>query len=144
MAEFTENRDFRSVTLVDRTGRGGAELIFDGVRITLAKGKAEFHVPRFVALWLFRTQKEFVWTSEGQFVNRFAVRDADPEFLAEVGPEAGDTSPIDLDTTRAEGWDTTGVERTNTRTVAVNLPLNLLRERQGTNSESGVFAERKG
>lgn len=142
MAEFTDNRDFRTVTLVDRTGQGGTEILYDGVRIVLPRGKTELTVPRFVAAWLFRVGQQMVWTTEAQFVNRFGIKDLSEDLAAELGPEAGDTAPIDLDTTRAEGWDTTGVDRTDTRTVALNLPKSLMRERQGTPAAS--FAERKG
>ena len=143
MAEFAENRDFRTVTLVDRTGKGGTEILYDGVRVVLPRGKAELTVPRFVARWVMGVSTQhMVWTTDDQFVNRFGIKDISEDLAAELGPEAGDISSIELDTGRTEGWDTTGVERVGTRTVEINLPKSLMRERQGTAAAS--FGERKG
>ena len=143
MAELFENRDFRTVTLVDRTGQGGAEIIYDGVRIVLPRGKTELSVPRFVAVWLLGvTTQQMVWSQEVGYTPRFGIKDMDEELTRELGPDAADISPITLDAERAEGWDTTGVERGGTRTVELNIPKSLMRERQGTVAAS--FAERKG
>ena len=141
MAEFTENRDFSTVTLVDRTGRGGAEIIYDGVRITFPQKKVEKAVPRFVANWLFRVSQQMVWTEDGQYVNRFGIKDMPEDLVQELGPEAGDTSLIVLDATRHEGWDTSGVDRSEARTVELTLPSSAMRERQGLNTTT--FGDRK-
>lgn len=140
MAEFAEGRDFRSVTLVDRAGTGGAEIIFDGVRIVFPRGVTEKAVPVFVAEWLFRVTQQHVWTTDGQYICRFGLKDAPEDILALAGPEAQDCSPIQL-ADRVEGWDTSGVDRSNTRTVALNIPRSLTHERQG--SLAGSFGERK-
>lgn len=144
MADFTENRDFETVTLVDRTGEGGTEIIYDAVRLVFPPGIDVKNVPRFVAQWLFQTQRHMVWTQDGQFVCRFGVKGATPEFAAELGPDAGDVSPIEVDRTRIEGWDTTGVERADTRVTEVTLPRALLHERQGAGASAATFADRKG
>ena len=140
--EFAENRDFQTVTLVDRTGLGGTEIIYDGVRIVFPKGTTEKAIPRFVAAWLFRVSQQMVWTDAREFVNRFGIKDLPSDLEAELGPEAGNTSPIVIDGTRVEGWDTAGVERQDTRTIELKMPRALLQERQGASTAS--FAERKG
>lgn len=132
MSEFIQQRDFRAVVLVDRTGQGGTEVIFDGVRIPFAKGESEKPVPLFVAEWLFSQGKHKVWTEAGDFTNRFGLRNAPESVINALGPESADCSPITLDLSRPEGWDTTGVDRSDTRFVPINVPSNLTRERQGT------------
>lgn len=141
MAEFTENRDFRTVTLIDRTGQGAVEIIYDGVRIPLPKGVTEKAVPRFVAAWLFRVGQQMVWTADGRYVNRFGIKDPSDDLVAELGVEVGDISPITIDTQRSEGWDTSGVDRSAHTVVTLNLPPVPLRERQGT--REAAFGERK-
>mgnify|MGYP001561843960 FL=1 len=144
MPEFGENRDFRSVTLVDRTGLGGAEIIYDGVRIMLPRGKTEVQVPSFVARWLFlSTTQQMVWSREAGYTPRFGIKDLDEELEKDLGPHVGDTSPITIES-RAEGWDTTGVDRADTRLVTLNIPRSVTHERQGRTTEDPAFGGRKG
>ena len=139
--EYQESHDFRTVTLVDRTGRGGTEIIFDGIRIVLPRGKSELTLPRYVAQWLFRTTQQMVWTADGRFVSRFGIKDIPEDLAAETGPEAGDCSAIELGSGRVEGWDTSTVDRGATQTISLNLPKSALNERQGT--LASAFADRK-
>lgn len=141
MSELYQNRDFRSLILVDRAGRGGTEFIFDGVRITFPPGVVEQGCPWFVAQWLFGVNQTRVWTKDGDFTFRFGVKNAPEEFLAAVGPEAGDTSPIEIDGNRIEGWDTTGVDRSNATVLKVSVPASDLSERQGRQGQ--MYGDRK-
>lgn len=143
MADFAENRDFEMVMLVDRTGVGGTELIYDGVRLVFPPNVVEKAIPRFVAQWLYQYPRYMVWTTDGRFVCRFGIKELAPGLAAEIGPDAGDVSPIEVDRTRTEGWDTSGVERADTRVVELRLPRTLTHERQGSTS-AATFADRKG
>jgi hypothetical protein len=103
MSEFpTQGYEF--VNLVDRTGKGGCEIIHDGIRIVFKPGQKERPVPLFLAEWLARVDQQRVHTTGGEWVQRFGVRDAPDELTKRVGEM--DCSPIDIDTQRVEGWDT--------------------------------------
>ncbi len=120
-------------TLVDRAYTGGCEIIVDGQRIVFKPGETEKVVSRALIEWLYGVEQQMVWTTDGAFVQRFAVLDPSPDLIAKVGPEVAVCDPIELDTTRAERSDTTGFARQHvpqTKTVAV--PPRELRDRQGT------------
>lgn len=121
MSEMQMAAGYQSVALVDRTGKGGCEFIFDGVRFTLKPGKPAIIVPRFVAEWLFRVDQQKVHTKDGQYVCRFAVTDGPDDFLEGIGPEAMDNSTIEIDTAAAEGWDAEGA-RGPVKTTTITLP----------------------
>jgi hypothetical protein len=121
---FTYNPD-SLVTLVDRTTLGGDEIVADGQRLVFKPGEIEKTVPREFVLWLYRTDKKRVWTTGGDFAHRYAVKDAPAWLIDHCGPEVADCSPIEVDNTRLEGWDTSGVPRDDrTRTLRVNIPVN--------------------
>lgn len=103
MSEFSQASGFEYVILVDRTGQGGVEIIHDGVRIVFKPGQKERPVPLFLAEWLARVDQHKVHTTDGDWVNRFGVRDAPQELINRVGEL--DCSPIKIDTTRMEGWN---------------------------------------
>jgi hypothetical protein len=103
MSEFAQASGFEYVILVDRTGLGGVEIIHDGVRITFKPGQHERPVPLFLAEWLARVDQHKVHTKDGDWVSRFGVRDAPQELIARVGEM--DDSPIEIDTSRLEGWN---------------------------------------
>ena len=103
MSEFAAGQGFDYVTLVDRTGQGGCEIIHDGQRIVFKPGQKERPVPLFLAQWLARVDQHKVHTTDGEWVSRFGVRDAPDELLKTVGEM--DASPIKLDTKRLEGWN---------------------------------------
>ena len=104
------------VTLVDRTG-GPGEFMYDGRPRTFPKGKPTRIVPLHVATFIIGRQKQHVWTVDGQFVPRFTIQDGPEGLLDQLGEEAFDTSPITIDTTRTEGWDTSLADRGATRTL---------------------------
>mgnify|MGYP001557853463 CR=1 FL=1 len=140
--DFQQASALSYVTLVDRAGTGGTELIYDGVRIVFKPGETEKTVPEFVAEWLFTVTQGHVWTETGEFVNRFAVKDASQQMADILGPEAMDCSPIVLDHSRIEGWDTSSVDRSSHETLTLNVPAREFRERQGT--ATVAFGGRKG
>lgn len=121
------------VRLVDRTTLGGDEIVYDGMRVTFKPGETEKHVPREFVAWLYRTDKKRVWTTDSQYVHRYAVENAPQWLIDECGPDVADCSPIEVDRGRLEGWDTTGVERNErTKIINVNVPASEMRERLGT------------
>lgn len=119
MADFENASAYDIVTLVDRTTKGGCEIIHDGKRIVFKPGQVEKAVPQFIAEWLFGAERHMVHTTDGQYVHRFAVRDAPEGLLAQIGAERADESPIEVDTTRAERWNTdvAADDRGKTRTI---------------------------
>lgn len=106
-------------TLVDRTG-GPGEFWFAGRPWTFTRAKPTRTVPLYVAMWLMADHRNRVWTLEGQFTHRFAVKDGPESLLTELGEDAFDTSPITIDAQRAEGWNTETADRPDaTRTIAI-------------------------
>lgn len=107
MSDLPITAGFEIVNLVDRTGKGGCEIIFDGVRVPFKPGQKERPVPQFLAEWILSVDQHKVHTKDGEFVNRFAVKEDAPEdFRLRLGRAACDTTPIEIDTDRLEGWDT--------------------------------------
>ena len=128
-----QQRDFTVVTLVDRTGQGGGELIHDGIRLPI---KPEFHVPAFLARWLFGTHitQQRVHTTDGQYVCRLGIKDGPEELLSQLGAEAFDVSPIEVAPHVAEGWDTAAIDparATTMRAQHITVPPAELHARQG-------------
>lgn len=122
-------------TLVDRALTGGAEIIVDGQRIVFRPGEVEKVVSRALIEWLYQVEQQMVWTVDGAYVQRFAVKDPSPDLIATVGPEVADCSPIELDTTRIERSNTTGFARSSAPiTIPVNVPIRELRDRQAAGS----------
>ena len=146
-----ETQDLYSVvTLVDRTGVGGTEFIFDGKRFGLKPGQTELAVPRFVAEWLLSVDQTKVWTTDGRFVSRFGVKDAPPDFLERLDPGAADTDLITIDGSRVEGWEAEATDPDRARATVLTAkddprlkknPADY-RERQG--NKEYVFGARKG
>ena len=134
MAEMElQQRDYSVVTLVDRVG-GPGEIIHDGIRVAI---KPEMHVPAFLAKWLFsgRVTQQRVHTKDGQYVCRLGIKDGPEELLALLGSEAFDTSPIEVDDTLAEGWDTAAVDPNRASTMRAQRitvpPADLLARQPG-------------
>jgi hypothetical protein len=118
------------VWLTDRTTLGGDEMMIDGQPLVFKAGEIRKYVPRELVLWLYRHDKRRVWTTDGQWVHRYAVEDPPQGLIDQCGAEVGDCSPIEVDRARIEGWDTTGVPRNErTRVVPVSIPMNELRDR---------------
>lgn len=99
------------VTLVDRAMEGGpaCEFLCDGVRFTWPKGQVEKVVPRGVVEWLFTVSQKRVWTTDGEYVMRFGIKDCPPDLQARLGSEATNCDPIEIDPNAVEGWDRDGV-----------------------------------
>lgn len=111
MAEFETASAYDIVTLIDRAATGVVvengkerplEIIHDGKRIAFAKGQIERPVPQFLAEWLFGAERHMVNTIDGQYVCRFAVKDAPEDLVARLGAHIADDSPIEIDTKRIE------------------------------------------
>lgn len=116
------------VKLVDRTMRGDGEIMADGQPVKLG---LETLVHRDFVHWLYRTDKQRVWTKGGEWVHRYAVENPPQWLLDQCGPEVGECEPIEVDPDRLEGWDTTGVEG-RPQVINVNIPAREMRERQGS------------
>lgn len=127
------------VWLVDRTTLGGDEVFYDGRPIVFAAGEVKKYVPRDFVAWLYRTDKKRVWTTDGLFVHRYAVENPPQSLIDHCGPEVGDCSPIEVDKTRLEGWDTSGVEG-HAQTLNVNQPASEMRERLGSGGRAITMA----
>src|SRR5262245_20436353 len=104
MSDSNDFMGFEYVTLVDRTGLGGTEIIFNGQRVVFKPGQTERPVPSFLAEWLSRVDQHKVWTINGEWVPRFAVKDASEDYVRTNGEQ--DCSHIDIDKSRLEGWNT--------------------------------------
>lgn len=143
MADEYDERDWQIVTLVDRTGQGGGEIIYDGLRIPI---RPEFPIRARIARWLLRASQHMIHTTEGQFVCRFGVkRDPDSEdLILSLGEEVADCSPLEIDTTRLEGWDAESVDPDRDKATAVDLkiPTSVRRTRDGSRGQAG-FGGRK-
>ena len=111
-----ETLDITPVKLVDRTGTAKFEKFFDGRPWIKAEGKTEWMLPRYVAEWLLKYDRDKVWTAEGEFVHRFTLaKDTDSalvdELVGRIGAEILEDAPVTLNTTIVEGWDTSQVDR---------------------------------
>lgn len=124
MSDFQQARAYDFVTLVDRTGLGGCEIIHDGFRVVFKRGQTERPVPQFLAEWLSRVDQQKVHTTDGEFVQRFGVKDPSEEFLRTVGDM--DCSPITVDKNRLEGWDVDqyAIDRDPAKTRVIELRRN--------------------
>lgn len=144
MSDLQQAAGYEFVTLVDRTGKGGREFIFDGVRFSFKPGKPKLNVPRFVAEWLFRVDQQKFNTLDGQYVCIYGVEDGPGDIMDTLGPEALDCSPIEIDEAAAEGWNAG-----ETRSSAVKLATVQLKPRpsdfahQGSGSGKSTFSAKE-
>lgn len=148
MSDDGYRTDTSPVMLIDRALKGGFEYQHDHIPIVFKPGKVERVVTADQARHAFSHDHLKVWTTDGQFIHRVAVKDL-PGFegyaaklAREYGDEVLDQTPIELDTTRAEGWDTDGVDREKTVLRHVNIPAHELRERLATPGGRLSFVER--
>ena len=111
------------VTLVDRAGIGGVSVVYDGAYYVFKPGQTERPVPQNLAEWLFRVDQQKVHTTDGEFVQRFGLKDAPQEFLERIGGQP-DSWPITIDNTRVEGWDTETYAQREGQTRVVQLKRN--------------------
>jgi hypothetical protein len=132
--EFQNVDIYSGVTLIDRTAKGGCEFIFDGIRFALKPGEVEKIVPKFVAKWLLSGDRCRVWTTEGDFVPRFAVKgsDADVQDIVDAcGPEAADDSVIEIRTDLLERSAVAELDPAKRQVRSISVPATEFRERQG-------------
>ena len=111
------------VTLVDRAGKGGCSIMYDGAIYSFKPGQIERPVPTTLADWLFRVDQQKVHTTDGEYVQRFSVKDAPEEFLLRLGGQP-DTSPITIDDNRVEGWDTDTYAQREGQTRVIQIKRN--------------------
>jgi hypothetical protein len=147
MPDYQNLDVYSSVILVDRVGTGGkdAEFIYDGVRFPFVDDDGqvvtEKIVPQFVAEFLFTgtaVDNHMVWTPPtngdplGTRVNRYGIKHCPKKLIEQWGPEIADCSPIERDTTVAEGSDAPLYRTGPVRMIQVNIPPNeRARDRQG-------------
>lgn len=130
------------VTLVDRTG-GPGEFRFAGRPWTFTKVKPTRVVPMHVAMWILADHRNRVWTTDGAFAHRFTIQDGPEALLTELGEAAFETSPITIDTQRAEGWNTDEVDRPETRTIPLRRqPGDFVNETAGMTGATFIGKER--
>ena len=111
------------VTLVDRAGKGDCSICYDGAFYTFKPGQTERPVPMQLAEWLFRVDQQKVHTTDGEFVQRFCLKDAPEAFIAQLGG-VPDSWPITIDDTRVEGWDTDTYAQREGQTRVIQLKRN--------------------
>jgi hypothetical protein len=125
------DQDFRFVTVVDRTGLGGAITLRSGhtVRGEIQYGmqikaitKEPFQLRGPWAKFVFaQSQQTYVHDVEGHYLNRLAVAGGDEDLMNELGPTVQDTTPIELDADVVEGWDTGAVDPDRKKTVTTRI-----------------------
>jgi hypothetical protein len=141
--DFSSVDIYSNVTIVDRTGHGGTEFIFDGIRFVFKPGQVELIVPKFVAKWLFATDRCNVWNAAGEFVHRFAIKGPVPQDIVDAcGPEVADDSMIELKTGLLEGSAAAELDPAKLEVRPINIPRSELRERQGVGARAGFGNER--
>ena len=136
--------------LVDRAAEGGFEIWHDGYPVVVfPKGQIEMTVWGDLLPHIFTHDHLKVHTKDGQYVSRVSIKGtvgtpaAELEQIAiEYGAEALDESPIEIDRTRYEGWDTRDVDQSKRRLVPVNVPASELREHLGSRGARLSFQER--
>ena len=133
---------YSHVTLVDRAMQGGCEIWFDHVPLAFEKGQIELTVPLFVAEWLFTASngdKHKVWTTDGEYVCRFGVKNAPQRLLDLAGPQIADLDPIEIDLGAVEGTDVKLTRTDKTEVRQIRVPRNELTEKQGAGSKAGAL-----
>lgn len=111
----TTQVDHTSVELADRAGTERFEFKFDGRAWIKAEGKATWNLPRYVACWLLKGNRDTVWTTDGEYTHRFGLGanedDVQRGLIAELGKHVETITPITINHDAYEGWDTRGTER---------------------------------
>lgn len=140
------DQDYRMATVVDRTGLGGPIKLSDG---RLLPGEVQYdHIVHLITKKPFLLRgpvvkhafgpgsKSWLHDKDGNYVNRLGVQDAPEDLLAELGPEAQDCSPIEVDLDAVEHWnygvvDPTRQETIRARTRRVKVPGNAQLDKAG-------------
>jgi len=105
----------RDVIMVDRAVNDldhPRDIFHDGQSNIIPAGLSEFPIAQALAGWVYRqSEQHHIHTTDGQYVCRFGFKEAPEDFLASMGPEAGDCSPVERDLQRGEGWNVNAVGR---------------------------------
>jgi len=125
------------VTIVDRTGEQ-KEIKWDQ-RIWSFGKKTTLVLPLDVATSLFNSinTTHFVHTTAGEFVRRYGVVDAPEDWVAEVGMDVLETSPLTRDASRLEGWD---ASQAGAKTDVIDLKQTPNRPQRGDYANQGDLA----
>jgi hypothetical protein len=98
-----------NVTLYDRVEHEHGkkrEFMFNSITFVIAPGKSEISLNRDLAKWVYRDSEVMhVHTTDGRYICRFGIKDAEADFVAYLGDECLDCSPIEIDYEDGEGWD---------------------------------------
>lgn len=139
--------DYRHATCVDRTGRGGEIKLRSGL---VLRGEVQHDHQMFpitrepftlrgpVLLHAF-TSGSTTWCidAEGNRVNRIGVQSGPQDLLDQLGPDALDCSPIELDMDAVENWDYVAAghgdrrETISSRVKRVKVPMPQDKEHGG-------------
>ena len=113
----TTQMDHRMVELADRAGSAPFEFTFDGHAWRKPAGKAAWHLPRYVASWLLKHDRDKVWTTDQGYVHRFGLGanddDLQRELIGELGKGIETITPITINTKAIEGWSLDGATPRN-------------------------------
>jgi hypothetical protein len=142
MAQIEDLDALTYVTLVDRTG-GPSEFLFDGKRFGFTRDKAQRNVPRFVAEWLFRSDRAKVWTVDHGFAYRYGIKDGPEDLLETLGEEPFETSPIEIDATRVEGWNVEAVDDNPSARRTLQLKRNPADYAHQGGTVAGTFSKER-
>lgn len=125
------------VTIVDRTGEQ-KEIKYDQRIYSFGKKSTQI-LPLEVATWLFSSMNttHFVHTTDGQFVRRYGVMDAPEDWVAEVGMDVLETTPLARDVSRLENWDTS---QAGQQTEVIDLKTTPNRPQPGDYANQGSLA----
>ncbi|HYE59342.1 MAG TPA: hypothetical protein VD948_12595 [Rhodothermales bacterium] len=107
----TTQVDHTAVLLTDRAGEERYEFAFDGRRWVKPQGRTQWSLPRYVACWLMKRDRDKVWTTDGEYTHRFGLAEPTDDLVGELGSSVLITDPITIDTNAIEGWNTGSAER---------------------------------
>lgn len=145
MADYDELPPLNAmpVMLKDRAGALPFEFQFDGHTWRKPRDKKGqetdvWSLPHYAAAWLLKRDRDRVHTKAGAFEHRFGLIEPDDELIAELGDEAMNTDPIEINVAHVEGWDVANSPLPRKKTEYIVLDgttLNdirrLQRDRQG-------------
>ncbi len=97
--------------------------MFDGAIYQFKPGQTERPVPMQLVDWLFRVDQQKVHTTDGEYVQRFGIKDPPDEFVTHLGGMP-DSWPITIDDARVEGWDTDTYAQREGNTRVIQLKRN--------------------
>lgn len=137
------------VTIIDRTGEH-KDFKYDQQIYTFGtkdKPKDQLVLPLEVATWLFSDfrSEHCVHTVDGDYVRRYGVVDAPEDWVTLMGVDVLDTSTLQRDITRLEGWDAEAADPLRAKAIVIDTQVNpALRPRQGDYINQGAAGSRVG